>query len=871
MKNRAFGGIVPHSVYVPKSDLYSTLLVAFNVNIYDICGCNGRHLYLGLAVIIWNDSAHWKYRKMKYSNIREEELKNKVTQDYFWIYDCTKIVGNVDFCVRIHQSGKELFEQESLLWAEAKTGISDIYNSIVQLILTIGKARTFDTFLPPPMLGAFDGEKIAFIPYNEIHDIFYQNDFNWNVTPSDHGTKEFKIVHAKVKTTIDNKTLLFNFEKDDKELKKFIKSNFVVGKYGLTKTRIDKNNFMVIYNKWLQSVKPTIAVNWDIAKKVGIIDGDFYLADLLSCENETLKEKLFVLLKRDHYELDRKISESGLFSFSTTSFTDKQTAHTQFWNRYDRPPNEEYWEYITGRRDLLVPQDVRERKGSFFTPQIWVELSQKYLTDALGEDWQDEYYIWDCAAGTGNLLNGLTNKYNVWASTLDTQDVEVMHDRIKNGANLLDDHVFQFDFLNDDFSKLPQGLQDIINNPEKRKKLVLYINPPYAESGDIKQKSGTGKNKSNVAQNKIHDKYHSQLSGANRELFAQFLARIYFEIPNCKIANFSKLKILQSSYFSDFRSFFKATLKKIFLVPADTFDNVKGKFPIAFYIWNTENHEDFSSIVADIYDKNGSLSKTKEIISYDNCEYFSKWVNSFKLKSGFHLAWLQGVTRNDFQNQNGITIRNKKNQIAVPRGIDVYAGNLMQSCVCYAVRMCINADWLNDRDQFLYPNNGWNNDTFFKNDCFTYTLFQNTIQSKFGANHWIPFTEQEVNAREKFESDFMSKFIRGKIKPEEAVNLFTVVEPKEHYEVPLIFSADAQEVFNAGRELWTYYHAQANCNVNASLYDIREHFQGRNEAGKMNNKSSDETYMKLINALREKLKQLEKKIEPKIYEYGFLK
>lgn len=233
---------------------------------------------------------------MKYQNIREEELKNKVAKDYFWIYDCTKIVGNVDFCVCMHQSQKELFEKESLLWAEAKKGSSDIYNSITQLILTIGKARTFDKFLPPPMLGAFDGEKIAFIPYNKIHDIFYQNDFNWNVTSSDHQTKEFKLVLEKVKTSIDQKALLFNFEKDDKELKKFIKSNFIVGKFGLTKTKIDKNNFMVIYNKWLQKVKPTIAVNWDLAKKSGIIDGDFYLADLLSQENNTLKEKLFVLI-----------------------------------------------------------------------------------------------------------------------------------------------------------------------------------------------------------------------------------------------------------------------------------------------------------------------------------------------------------------------------------------------------------------------------------------------------------------------------------------------------------------------------------------------------------------------------------------------
>ena len=159
---------------------------------------------------------------MKYRDIKEEELKNKIAQSYFGEFDCTKIIGNIDFCVCIHQSLKELFEQESLLWAEAKKGSSDIYNSLVQLILTIGKARTFDKFLPPPMLGAFDGEKMAFIPYNEIHDIFYQNDFNWNVTPSDYETKEFKAVHEKVKDTIDQKTLLFNYEKDDSELKHFI-------------------------------------------------------------------------------------------------------------------------------------------------------------------------------------------------------------------------------------------------------------------------------------------------------------------------------------------------------------------------------------------------------------------------------------------------------------------------------------------------------------------------------------------------------------------------------------------------------------------------------------------------------------------------
>ena len=813
---------------------------------------------------------------MKYANIREEELKNKVAQDYFRMYDCTKIIGNVDFCVCMQQDPdsktKELFEHESLLWAEAKKGTSDIYNSIVQLILTIGKARTFDKFLPPPMLGAFDGGKIAFIPYSEIHDIFYQNDFNWNVTPSDYSTKEFQTIHAKVKATIDREALLFDFEKDDKELQKFIKTNFVVGKFGITKTKIDKNNFMVIYNKWLQAVKPSIAVDWDIAKKSGIIDGDFYLADLLSRENKTLKEKLFVLLKGAHYELDRKVTESGLFSHSTASFNDQQTAHIQFWNRYDRPPKSEYWDYIVERRDLLVPQDVRERKGSFFTPQIWVELSQQYLTETLGEDWQDEYTIWDCAAGTGNLLTGLTNKYNIWASTLDTQDVDVMHQRIDtmnthsisgSGTNLLKDHVFQFDFLNDDFSKLPKALQAIINDPEKRKKLVMYINPPYAEADSRK-----GEGRSGIAASRIHNKYSALMGYTKREMYIQFLTRIYCEINGSVLADFSTLKNLQAPKFLEFRDFFKAKLLKCFLVPADTFDNVKGSFPIGFKIWDTAEKETFEHISADLYGSKGVYLGVKNLWAYDHLKFINDWIKPYRKTALESIATIIGVG-SDFQNQR--LVRIDRPHMKVPADNhhwQISKENLIESSVYFAVRHSVEATWLNDRDQFLYPNDGWQTDTAFQNDCLAYTLFSNNIQASFGTNHWIPFTEQEVNAREKFASNFMTQFMQGKLKHEATASLFDTQAKRTK---PLVFSAQAQAVFAAGKALWHYYHQQAHCNVNASLYDIREHFQGRNAAGKMNNKSDDEAYMALIKNLREQLKQLQKSIAPKTYEYGFLK
>ena len=162
-------------------------------------------------------------------------------------------------------------------------------------------------------------------------------------------------------------------------------------------------------------------------------------------------------------------------------------------------------------------------------------------------------------------------------------------------------------------------------------------------------------------------------------------------------------------------------------------------------------------------------------------------------------------------------------------------------------------------------------DTEFKNDCLIFALFhgQNRIGSEYGTNHWIPFTETEVDAKEKFESNFMSRFIAGKLKATQNGDIFE--NGKTPRKTPLEFSSEAEIVFAAGRELWKYYHAVPGCNPNASLYDIRAHFQGRSAKGRMNSKSSDEKYTELIGELRSRLKDLAQKIEPKVYEYGFLK
>jgi len=802
---------------------------------------------------------------MKYKLIqREEELKGKVGKDWFAQFDDTRILGNIDFCI----SPKKQIntnELESIVWAEAKTKVVDIYTMFAQLILTIGKERTFDRHLPPSYLAVFDYQKIAFVPYEVIQDIFYMNDFNWNTAPSNHETKEFEVIKNKVSTFLAAESLEFDFEINEVELHFFIRNSLLKANRN-SKIKIDKNNFVSVYLRWLVQVKPLIHFDWALAKKSNIIDSDFYLADIFvddkgtdnSLDDTTIKEDLFVFYKDGHYE----ISNTNLNNLFNAKIEIKnRTAYEQFWKKYHRQPVLDFQQYIIQRRDLLIPQDIRERKGAFFTPSQWVEKSQYYLSQTLGDNWQDEYIIWDCAAGTGNLLSGLTNKYNIWASTLDKADVNVIHERINNGANLLANQVFQFDFLNDDFSNLPEQLLKIVNHPELSKKLIFYINPPYAEATSKSVITKKGQNKIGVSTNhNVNDYYNEVIGNASNEIFALFMARIYEYFPNAILAQFSTLKFINGSNFRKFKTFFRAKYRSGFIVPANTFDNVKGSFPIGFTIWDLSSKEVLSSISCDVYNQENLYQGVKGFYG-DLPDSINKWIKKFQDIEGVPIGLMVSCAP-DFQHNNQLAILSKQQERYC---FKITKKNLIQHCIYYTCRQAIQATWLNDRDQFLSPNGRYLSDQYFQTDCLTFALFNNNITSSLGINYWIPFTEHEVNSSGKFESTFMTEFIQGKIHD---VQIPIFEKDSKH---SLLFSLESQVVFDAGKALWTYYHQQIGSSPNAALYDIKLFFQGTNANGRMNPKSHDVKYNELIGELRRTLKILAKKVTPKIYEYGFLK
>ncbi|OQX98430.1 MAG: hypothetical protein B6I24_05310, partial [Bacteroidetes bacterium 4572_128] len=210
--------------------------------------------------------------------------------------------------------------------------------------------------------------------------------------------------------------------------------------------------------------------------------------------------------------------------------------------------------------------------------------------------------------------------------------------------------------------------------------------------------------------------------------------------------------------------------------------------------WNTSKEKKFKSFNTDIYDDKSNFIGNKKIYSYDNKKLISVLIEKKKnkLTNGISIGHMSS-SGNDFQNQNALFIENlEKRKKAGGRNTIISSANFINISIYFAVRKCIKSTWLNDRDQFLCPKPKWKKDKEFQNDCLAFTLFNNNIDIKYGTNHWIPFTENEINAKDKFESNFMTNYISGKI--------------SKNKNIKLEFSQEAKKLFDAGKELWIYYH-----------------------------------------------------------------
>ena len=417
----------------------------------------------------------------------------------------------------------------------------------------------------------------------------------------------------------------------------------------------------------------------------------------------------------------------------------------------------------------------------------------------------------------------------------------------------------------------------------------------------------------------------SKYGKASNELFTQFVARIAQEIPSATLAMFSKLKYVNAPNFEKFRDNWNAEYKGGFIVHSKSFEGLKGDFPIGFLIWKMNQNGEIKTpiieISTEVLDKKVNPIGEKKFYNLPNETFLNVWIDREKsnneqvipLKGAVSTAtnktilsnWSNGAIAylwckaNDMQNVLQTVL--VSSTWGDGHGFYVNSENLWQITVIFTVRRIIKPTWINDRDQFLQPTGELTDE--FKNDCLIWMLFNGSNLTASAndlewndrkwsiVNHFIPFTEAEVGANERFESDFMVEYLRERGYPPYQNPLNPPSQGEVNPPTPFsggekdssldkgrsggvsMFSPEAIAVMDAGRELWKAYFADTDMRAvrdelklnrtDVGWYQVRNALKKRNESG-------DFPPVSFV-AFEEAYRVLTEKLRPKVWELGFLR
>ena len=102
-----------------------------------------------------------------------------------------------------------------------------------------------------------------------------------------------------------------------------------------------------------------------------------------------------------------------------------------------------------------------------------------------------------------------------------------------------------------------------------------------------------------------------------------------------------------------FRQYFKGEFQKGFICKANTFDNVKGNFPIGFLVWDLSTKTEIKKVETDIVNENSEYIGLKSFYAFGSKDFISSWLRKFYDKENEAVGYLilPGV---DMQQQNGV-------------------------------------------------------------------------------------------------------------------------------------------------------------------------------------------------------------------------
>jgi hypothetical protein len=342
--------------------------------------------------------------------------------------------------------------------------------------------------VPPSTIFVADRNECTAIHVNDVID-YLDLDLNWNIAPSQAHT----ITELVLKLIHDENIKPFIFSSDNftdcidkvKDLTDNVQRKVLVTDKNITEV------FRYFDEKVLGKNKLTTNERANLFVQLLVNSDDNYL-------HPVSKRKMVVTKSFGEIPIASRDGFTSFFAHFSSSYTPSQKHK------------------LAAVVDRIVEDTTRRRQGEFFTPAIWVDKAHEYIASVYGEDWKEKYVVWDPAWGTGNLTRDYQFK-ELYVSTLNQSDIDTANQMGYNPESVK----FQYDFLNDEYAKLPQGLLTAI---ESGREIIVLMNPPYAAANDGANK---GASKKGLSITQIGDQMRkSDMGKSTQQIYNQFFYRI---------------------------------------------------------------------------------------------------------------------------------------------------------------------------------------------------------------------------------------------------------------------------------------------------------------------------------------------------------
>lgn len=537
--------------------------------------------------------------------------------------------------------------------------------------------------------------------------------------------------------------------------------------------------------------------------------------------------------------------------------------------------------------DRLIEDTDRRRSGDFWTPTMWVDYAHERMNETFGENWKDEFVVWDNSCGSKNITRDYRFK-ELYCSTLYQEELEIGNRYNKEAIS------FQFDFLNDDLDKIPQQLMNCLL---ENKPIIFFMNPPYATAGIKGTESKIGCAKTKINEEMLNDGY----GACSQNLYAQFLYRIekikqQYNLTNCNICLFSPTLFLTGGSYKSFRSQFlkEFNYNNGFQFKASHFSDVANNWGISFTIFNsgeTLNKDNFPIDIVDMSNETIEVISKKILYNTDNLEMASSWIkcNEKATEDIPHLSsgvMVKGSTGKGIKNSLGYFFSNGTNNIdSNMQGVAIFStvysdghgqninkNNFTKCASLFAARKLIEKNWINSKDEYLTPNQQHEKYREFELDSIIYSLF-NTSSNQSSLRN-IDYNEKKWDIKNEF-------FFMGK---QEMLNLANENNNDECYND--CYTDSNRYVYNYIQEHKEEFSIEAMQILNQAIILVNKSFKYRKlfneEFPNYQIDNWDASWYQVKGLLKEYMpnelkefnelyKKFANKLRPMVYELGFLR